>query len=46
MYSVAFSPDGTHVAVTDGGRAMVLECKVCGSVAELLRQADAKVRLR
>jgi WD40 repeat protein len=42
--SVAFSPDGRRLAVADGTRQVrVLECEICGSVADLERSARDRV---
>jgi len=42
--SVAFSPDGRRLVVADGTKLVrVLDCGICGSVADLERSARARV---
>ena len=44
LASVAFSPDGRRLVVADGTQQVrVLECGICGSVADLERSARARV---
>jgi WD40 repeat protein len=44
--SVAFSPDGRGLAVAEGDQVRVLACGICGTVADLQRNARARVNRR